>query len=89
VPSRLSSLPLRIAVPLAREDPFDPVAAQDLIYGVQVNNRTFYVGLFNNGTSVCSYNISARMESTFGPLQHIVCRRSADVDGCGGVVESL
>jgi hypothetical protein len=44
--------------------PLDPVAAQDLIYGVKIDNRTFYIGVFNNGTSLCSYNVSARMEST-------------------------
>lgn len=39
------------------------MAAQDLIYGVKIDNRTFYIGVFNNGTSLCSYNVSARMES--------------------------
>lgn len=43
--------------------PLDAVAAQDLIYGVKIDNRTFYIGVFNNGTSLCSYNVSARMEN--------------------------
>lgn len=46
------------------EDASTGVAAQAMVYGVPAVEGTYYLGVFDDTTTTCPYNLTARLERT-------------------------